>query len=196
MGTGEPFGNYENVSKFIKIINDKHGLHIGMRNITVSTCGIIPKIKAFAEDFPQVNLAISLHASNDSERKKLMPIANKYGYDELLLACHKYTEKTGRRITFEYILIAGKNDDVKHADELATKLQGLLCHVNLIPMNEVSDIKSDIKIGASSKDKVQKFLKRLQENHITSTVRRELGTDINAACGQLRLNALSFGLKT
>jgi 23S rRNA (adenine2503-C2)-methyltransferase len=186
MGTGEPFDNYENVSNFIKIINDKHGLHIGMRNITVSTCGIIPKIKAFAVDFPQVNLAISLHASNDAERKKLMPIANKYGYDELILACHKYTEKTGRRITFEYTLIAGKNDDVKHAEELAAKLQGLLCHVNLIPMNEVSEL----EIKASSKPKVQQFLKRLQDKNITATVRRELGTDIDAACGQLRLSTV------
>ena len=186
MGTGEPFDNYENMSSFIKIINDKHGLHVGMRNITVSTCGIIPKISAFAEDFPQVNLAISLHASNDVERKKIMPITNKYGFDELLIACQKYTDKTGRRITFEYTLIAGKNDDIKHAEELASKLQGLLCHVNLIPMNEVSEL----AVKASAKPKVQQFRKKLQEKHIAATVRRELGGDIDAACGQLRLSKI------
>jgi 23S rRNA (adenine2503-C2)-methyltransferase len=115
-----------------------------------------------------------------------MPIANKYSYDELILACHKYTEKTGRRITFEYTLIAGENDDPKHAEELAAKLQGLLCHVNLIPMNEVSEL----EVKASSKPRVQQFLKRLQEKNITATVRRELGTDIDAACGQLRLSKI------
>jgi 23S rRNA (adenine2503-C2)-methyltransferase len=185
MGTGEPFDNYENLSKFIRIINNEHGLNIGMRNITVSTCGIIPKIKSFSDDFPQVNLAISLHASNDALRKELIPVANKYQYDELISACKEYTEKTGRRITFEYTLISGKNDDHKHADELAAKLQGMLCHVNLIPMNRVSEL----PLTSSTRDKAERFLKILQKKGIAATIRRELGGDIEAACGQLRLQS-------
>jgi len=183
MGTGEPFDNYENLSEFIKIINNEYGLNIGMRNITVSTCGIIPKIKCFSNDFPQVNLAISLHAPNDMVRKELLPVANKYPYGELISACREYTEITGRRITFEYTLIAGKNDAGKHADELAETLRGMLCHVNIIPMNHVSEL----PLGPCTKDKAEQFLKRLQKKGIPATIRRELGSDIEAACGQLRL---------
>jgi len=184
MGTGEPFDNYDNLSKFIRIVNDKQGMNIGMRNITVSTCGIIPKINAFAQDFPQVNLAISLHAPNDEIRKKLMPIANKYNYEDLMSACRDYTQKTGRRITFEYTLIAGQNDSMKHAEELTTKLQNLLCHVNLIPMNHVREF----KFSSTARDEAGKFLKKLQMKGITATIRREMGRDISAACGQLRLS--------
>ena len=187
MGTGEPFDNYENVAGLITLINNEHGLNIGMRNITVSTCGMIPGIESFSSDFPQANLAISLHASNDADRKELMPVSNKYPYDELLAACREYTKKTGRRITFEYTLISGKNDDDKNADELAAKLQNMLCHVNLIPMNHVSDL----SLVPSARDKAERFLKRLQKRGVAATIRRELGADIEAACGQLRLSKIS-----
>ncbi|MCL2436866.1 MAG: 23S rRNA (adenine(2503)-C(2))-methyltransferase RlmN [Clostridiales bacterium] len=187
MGTGEPFDNYENVSAFMRIVNHEHGLNIGMRNITVSTCGIVPRIKSFANDFPQANLAVSLHAPNDAMRKKIMPIANKYPYDELISACKAYTEKTGRRITFEYTLIAGQNDDGQYADELAAKLQDILCHVNLIPMNPVSEL----SLAPSAREKAVQFMKRLRKKGIATTIRRELGQDIEAACGQLRLSKFS-----
>jgi len=180
MGTGEPFSNYENLTEFIKIINDKNGLNIGMRNITVSTSGIVPKIHSFAEDFPQVNLAVSLHGPNGKIRKGLMPSSGDYG--ELISACWDYTKKTGRRITFEYVLIDGKNDEPGHADELAAELRGMLCHVNLIPMNKVQGS----NFAASSKNKGSEFCKRLEKKGVAVTLRRELGGDIDAACGQLR----------
>lgn len=184
MGTGEPFDNYENLSKFIHLINDKNGLNIGMRNITVSTCGIAPKIKQFAEEFPQVNLAISLHAPNDYIRSMMMPINNSYNIDELLKACKEYTEITNRRITFEYTLVDGKNDDQRSIDELANKLKGILCHVNLIPLNKV--VESGLE--APTRKHAQKVAKVLESKGIPATVRRELGADIDGACGQLRLS--------
>lgn len=184
MGTGEPFDNYDNIAKFIRLINHKEGLNIGMRNITVSTCGIVPKIKTFAEDFPQVNLAISLHAPNDEIRSSMMPINNSYGIDELLKACREYTEITSRRITFEYTLVDGKNDGEKQIDMLAQKLKGMLCHVNLIPLNKV--VESGLE--ASTRNRAQKIAKYLEDRGIPATVRRELGSDIDGACGQLRLS--------
>jgi len=155
-----------------------------MRNITVSTCGIIPKIEAFASDFMQVNLAISLHAPNDTVRNKLMPISKKYRYAELMEACMRYTQKTHRRITFEYTLIAGLNDEEAHADELAFNLQGKLCHVNLIPMNSVSGF----SLKSSARSKAEMFLKKLEMKGVPATIRREMGSDISAACGQLLLH--------
>ena len=190
MGTGEPFDNYENLAKFIRIINDENGLNIGMRNITVSTCGIIPKIKDFASDFPQVNLAISLHAPRAELREKIMPIEAKYGFDELISACRDYTIKTGRRITFEYALIDGLNDSPSDAEQLAKRLRGMLCHINLIPLNFVAGLSAGDSAQAyapSPKEKTRLFLKTLQEKGAPATIRRELGADINAACGQLRL---------
>ncbi len=184
MGTGEPFDNYDNLSKFVRLINDKNGLNIGMRNITVSTCGIVPKIKQFAEDFPQVNLAISLHSPNDEIRKSMMPIANSYSIEELLDACKEYVEKTHRRITFEYTLVDGKNDSREHIEELSEKLRGMLCHVNLIPLNKV--VESGLE--APTRKHARGVAQILENKGIPATVRRKLGADIDGACGQLRLS--------
>ncbi|MBK5253274.1 MAG: 23S rRNA (adenine(2503)-C(2))-methyltransferase RlmN [Peptostreptococcaceae bacterium] len=183
MGIGEPFDNYENLYNFLTLVNDKDGLNIGMRNITVSTCGIIPMIYKFANDFPQVNLAISLHASSDAVRREIMPINDKYPIKELLIACERYVNKTHRRITFEYTLVDGKNDRIEDAKALAKLLDGLLCHVNLIPLNPV--LETGLK--KSRRDNTNAFLRELEKRGIQTTVRRELGNEIDAACGQLRL---------
>ena len=182
MGTGEPFDNYENLSKFIRIINDPKGRNLGMRNITVSTCGLVPVIERFGDDFPQVNLAISLHAADSRERSEIMPVNRAYPLEELIEACRRYTEKTGRRITFEYTLIKDVNDDKKHLDKLSDLLKGMLCHVNLIPLNEVKE-KS---FRSGTRERAQEFRDALENRGIPATVRRELGSDIDAACGQLR----------
>ena len=182
MGMGEPFDNYEEVSRFLRLISDPDGMGLSLRNITVSTCGIIPMIRKFAEDFPQVNLAVSLHAPNGEMRKKTMPVARKYGYEDLLNACREYTEKTHRRITFEYALISGVNDSAEDASELADRLKGWLTHVNLIPLNEVRGREYRKSDGSS----VAAFRKVLESKGIAVTVRRTLGSDIDAACGQLR----------
>jgi len=184
MGTGEPFDNYENLCRFIELIHDKDGLNIGLRNITVSTCGIIPKIKEFSMDFPQVNLAVSLHAVDENARNQLMPINQRYPMEELLKACRDYAKKTGRRITFEYTLVAGINDTPKHAQQLRSKLSGILCHVNLIPLNTVSE--NNWK--GTKRELAGQFAEILGQKGIPVTIRRELGSDISAACGQLRLN--------
>lgn len=183
MGIGEPFDNYDNISKFIRLINSKQGYNLGMRNITVSTCGLIPFIEKFGEDFPQVNLAVSLHAPNDEIRCQTMPVARSFEYSELMVACRKYTEATKRRITFEYALIDGVNDETKHARELASHLKGWLTHVNLIPLNEVEGT----GYRTSLKTNVRDFASILEEQGIAVSVRRTLGTDVDAACGQLRL---------
>ena len=183
MGTGEPFDNYENLSKFIRIINHPKGRNLGMRNITVSTCGIVPMIERFGDDFGQVNLAISLHASTDKERSEIMPVNKAYPLDTLIEACRRYTEKTGRRITFEYTLIRGVNDDSKHLASLADLLHGMLCHVNLIPLNEVKEK----QFRSGTRERAEEFREALEKCGIPATVRRELGSDIDAACGQLRL---------
>lgn len=182
MGMGEPFDNYDEVSKFLKLIHDEKGYDLGYRNITVSTCGLIPAIERFGNDFPQVNLAVSLHAPNGEIRQRTMPVAKKYSYDELMKACRKYTEKTGRRITFEYSVIEGVNDSEANAIELAGRLKGWLTHVNLIPLNEVSE-------RSYSKAKTANIIRMrdiLEKNGVTATIRRTLGSDIDAACGQLR----------
>ena len=182
MGIGEPFDNYDNFTKFIEIINYCKGINLGSRHITVSTCGIIPKIKEFA-NFPyQVNLAISLHAPNDNIRNKIMNINKVYKVDELLDAVSYYISKTNRRVTFEYIMLDSVNDTYECAKELSQKLKNLNCYVNLIPYNETENI--DFK--RSSKDKILKFYDILKKNSINVTIRREFGSKIDAACGQLR----------
>ena len=183
MGTGEPFENYHSLCRFLELVHAKEGLNIGLRSITVSTCGIIPKMEAFADDFPQVNLAISLHAPNDRIRDQLMPVNRTWPIAPLLDACRSYIEKTGRRITFEYALIKGVNDKDSHAKELAGKLAGMLCHVNLIPLNAVPGF----GFAGSDRRTAERFLSILEEKNIQATIRRELGADIDGACGQLRL---------
>lgn len=184
MGMGEPFDNYEGLSRFIRLIHDRKGYDLGLRNITVSTCGLVQKIREFAVDFPQVNLAVSLHAPNQELRQRTMPIARKYNYDELMKACREYTELTGRRITFEYAVIDSVNDSPECARELASKLKGWLTHVNLIPLNEVKGREYKTAKGKN----VAEFKRILESNGVAVTVRRTLGSDIDAACGQLRRN--------
>lgn len=183
MGTGEPFDNYNNVAKFIHIVNDKQGLNIGMRNITVSTCGIVPMIDKFGDDFDQVNLAISLHHVTNESRSNLMPINKKYPIEEVLDAVNRYTKKTNRRVTFEYTLVKDTNDRKEDALKLASLLNGMLCHVNLIPLNQVAET----GLKTTDKDTAINFQKTLESKGIPATIRRELGDDIDAACGQLRL---------
>lgn len=182
MGSGEPFDNFDNVIRFLDLISNENGLNISQRNITVSTCGIVPKIYELADMQYQITLAISLHASNQDKRKELMPIANKYSIDELIKACKYYFDKTGRRLTFEYSLVAGVNDSYEDAAELSKLLEGINCHVNLIPVNPISE--RDYK--QSDKDAVLKFKNKLEKKIRNVTIRREMGRDINGACGQLR----------
>ena len=182
MGIGEPFDNYDNVCNFIKIINHPKGLNIGSRHITISTCGLVPKIKDFA-NFPyQVNLAISLHAANDELRKEIMPIAKVYPLKELMAALDYYYEKTKRRLTFEYILLDGVNDSKEDALALAKLLKGKNAYVNLIPYNETEAL----QFKRSNTLKIARFYDILKKNDITVTIRREFGGTISAACGQLR----------
>jgi len=182
MGSGEPFDNYENLLKFLRIIISKQSLNIGARHITVSTCGLTNKIREFADEGMQVNLAVSLHAADDELRKTLMPIARIYTLGELFIACAEYSAKTGRRVTYEYALIAGVNDSVSCAERLARRLKGTLSHVNLIPLNELPD--GEYK--RSSRKAVEAFTQTLMRCGIETTVRRGLGGDVNGACGQLR----------
>ena len=182
MGTGEPFDNYNNLIRFLRLLTDENGVHISARNITVSTCGIVPNIKAFAEEDMQVTLAISLHAPNNEKRRKMMPIANKYSIEELLEACRYFFEKTGRRITFEYSLADGVNDSSQDARELISLLKGMNCHVNLIPINPVEELEFE----GSAKKVAEKFKNKLEKSRINVTIRREMGRDIDGACGQLR----------
>lgn len=182
MGIGEPFDNYDNLSEFLNTLHDPAGIGLSWRNITVSSCGLVPMIERFSEDFPQVNLAISLHASSQAEREEIMPVAKRWNINELLDACRKYTEKTGRRISFEYTLIKDKNDTAAHAERLAKLLSGMLCHVNLIPLNPVTETGLD----GSSRQAAYAFAAQLESLGIQTTVRRSLGQDIDAACGQLR----------
>lgn len=182
MGSGEPLENFEHVIKFINIINSKDGLNIGERHITLSTCGLVDKIYDLAKLKLQINLAVSLHAPNDDIRASLMPIAKKYKIDELLKACKDYVKTTGRRVTFEYALIKNVNDSYNNAKELSKKLQKLNCHINLIPVNDV--LERDYT--KSNKNTIDSFAKVLEDFGVNTTIRRKLGSDINAACGQLR----------
>lgn len=186
MGTGEPLDNFDHLTGMIRMLSDENGLNISQRNITVSTCGIIPKLRALAELDFQITLAVSLHAPDDETRQKLMPVANKYRMDELMDACRYYFMRTGRRLTFEYSLIQGINDSDRMAASLSRLLRGMNCHVNLIPVNPVKEY--DFK--HSDGGRIQKFKNILEKNRINVTIRREMGTDINAACGQLRKSYL------
>jgi len=182
MGSGEPMDNYDTVVKFVRMLSDEHGLNISQRNITVSTCGIVPKINELAEEDLSITLAISLHATTDEKRRNLMPIANKYSISELKKACLNYFEKTGRRLTFEYSLVGGVNDTDEDAEELAGILHEVKGHVNLIPVNPIKE-----RDFVSSTDKrVQAFKNKLEKKQINVTIRREMGRDIDGACGQLR----------
>lgn len=182
MGTGEPFDNYDNVLDFIRILNHPHGLAIGARHITVSTCGIVDKIKRYAHEGLQINLAISLHAPNDQLRNKIMPINFKYNLTELMEAVKYYEKVANRRVTFEYILLKGVNDSKENALELVNLIKGTLAYVNLIPFNPVEEL----KYKRSDSKTVHQFLDILMKNNVTATIRKEFGTDIDAACGQLR----------
>lgn len=182
MGMGEPFDNYDELVRFIELIHDERGFDLGLRNITVSTCGLIPQIERFTKEFPQVNLAISLHAPNQKKRESLMPIASRYKYNDLIDAAKRCSEESGRRITFEYALSDSVNDSAEDARELASHLKGWLSHVNLIPLNEVKG--RDLKQSGASK--VKRFKEVLEAEGVAVTVRRTLGSDIDAACGQLR----------
>ncbi|HIQ94156.1 TPA: 23S rRNA (adenine(2503)-C(2))-methyltransferase RlmN [Candidatus Ventrenecus stercoripullorum] len=182
MGIGEPLDNYENVIRFIKIINDAKGIQIGARHITLSTCGLIPKIKELSELDIQINLAISLHAPNDHLRSEIMPINKAYPLQELMETIKEYIKKTNRRVTMEYILLKGVNDQKKHAKELANLLRGMNVYVNLIPYNETNHI----EFQKSDKETIDAFYRELQKEKIQVTVRREFGSSISAACGQLR----------
>ena len=182
MGTGEPMDNYDNLLRFIRILSDEKGQNISQRNLTVSTCGIVPKIRQLAEEDLTITLALSLHAPTDEKRRELMPIANKYSLSEVIPACKYYFDKTGRRLTFEYSLVGGKNDSEEDARELAALIQGLNCHVNLIPVNPIKErdfVQSDKKVIENFKNKLEKY-------RINVTIRREMGRDIDGACGQLR----------
>ena len=182
MGIGEPFDNYDNFCDFISIVNNPKGINLGSRHITVSTCGIVPKIYEFA-DFPyQVNLAISLHASNDELRSKLMPINKVYSLDKLMPAVKYYIEKTNRRVTFEHIMLKDVNDKISHAKELSNLLKGINCYVNLIPYNETNHL----EYKRSDKASILAFYDTLKKNNINVTIRREFGGNIKAACGQLK----------
>ncbi len=186
MGTGEPLDNYDNLVQFIKMLTDENGLNISQRNLTVSTCGIVPKIRQLAEEKFQMTLALSLHATTQEKRKQLMPIANKYDLKEVLDACHYYYEQTGRRITFEYSLVGGVNDTKEDAQELTKLIGKFPCHVNLIPVNPIKER----DFVQPNKQECQAFRNKLEKNGINVTIRREMGRDIDGACGQLRKSYL------
>ncbi|MEY8508758.1 23S rRNA (adenine(2503)-C(2))-methyltransferase RlmN [Lachnospiraceae bacterium 42-17] len=182
MGTGEPLDNYNNFVRFIHMISDEHGLHISQRNITASTCGIVPNMRRLAKEGLQITLALSLHGSNQEKRRRLMPVANKYSLEDVMEACDYYFLKTGRRVTFEYSLLSDVNDSNSDIKELTELLKGRNCHINLIPVNPVKE--RDFKKPDSKK--AVEFENKLEKNGINVTIRRERGSDIDGACGQLR----------
>lgn len=182
MGVGEPLDNFDNVMRFLSLISDENGLNISMRNISLSTCGVVSGIYKLMEKKLQLTLSISLHAPNDTIRNRTMPVNSKWNIDTLLKACKDYTKSTSRRISFEYAMISGVNDSKECATELARRLKGMLCHVNLIPVNSVKE--RDYK--KSSDKAIREFIEILEKHGINVTVRRTLGSDINASCGQLR----------
>ncbi len=182
MGTGEPLDNFDNLLQFIRLLTDENGLHISQRNLTVSTCGIVPRIRELADHKLAITLALSLHASSQEKRLRLMPVANKYDIQEVMDACRYYFDQTGRRVTFEYSLVGGVNDTEEDAGELSALIQGMNCHVNLIPVNPIEErdyVQSDRRV-------IEAFREKLEKNGINVTVRREMGRDIDGACGQLR----------
>ena len=182
MGTGEPMDNYDNLLKFITLLTDENGLNISQRNLTVSTCGIVPRMRQLADEKLSITLALSLHASNQKKRLELMPVANKYDIHDVIDACKYYFDQTGRRVTFEYSLVGGVNDTDEDVRELSQLIHGMNCHVNLIPVNPIKErdyVQSNAAVIAAFKNKLEK-------NGINVTVRREMGRDIDGACGQLR----------
>lgn len=182
MGTGEPLDNYDNVMRFLELVTDEKGLNISMRHISLSTCGIVPRIYELAEKKLGLTLSISLHAPNDKIRSQTMPVNSKWNIEELLTACRYYTKVTSRRISFEYAMIDSFNDSVECAEELASRLSGMLCHINLIPVNNVRENNYE----RSNEKNIKRFISVLERHGLTVTVRRTLGSDINASCGQLR----------
>lgn len=186
MGMGEPFDNYDNVLKFLQLATDENGLNLSMRHISLSTCGIVPAIYKLMQENLQLTLSVSLHAPNNALRSSMMPVNKKYPVEKLISACKDYTEATSRRISFEYSLVKGVNDTDECALELTHLLKGMLCHINLIPVNEVTET----GCKKSSPERIRKFSDILQKHGFAVTVRRELGADINAACGQLRRNTI------
>ena len=186
MGSGEPFDNYDNLVRFIRLLSDENGLNISQRNITVSTCGIVPRIRQFSKEGLSVTLALSLHAPNDEVRKTLMPIANKYSLSEILPACREYYETTGRRLTFEYSLVQCVNDNLDEARRLTELIRNMHGHVNLIPVNPIKE--RDYR--QSGREAIEAFKAYLEKHGINVTVRREMGRDIGGACGQLRKSYL------
>ena len=186
MGSGEPMDNYDNVVRFLRLVSHPEGLNVGLRHISVSTCGLVPKMRAFAEEGLPVTLSLSLHAPNDQIRRQLMPVAQRYTIAETLDACRYYIQKTGRRVVFEYALIDGVNASAACAEELADKLRGMQCHVNLIPLNTVKER----NLFGVTEEQVRMFLDVLEKRHISATRRREMGDDIEGACGQLRKKVL------
>ena len=187
MGTGEPMDNLDNFVRFVKLLSDENGLNISQRNITVSTCGLVPQMKKLADEKLQITLALSLHATTDEKRRKLMPIANTYSLKEVIGACEYYFKQTKRRITFEYSLVSGVNDTDEDAKELIQIARNLNCHVNLIPVNPIKE--RDYKRG--TKENIMAFKNILEKNKIQCTIRREMGTDIDGACGQLRRRVMN-----
>ncbi len=187
MGMGEPLDNYDNVIKFLHLVNHEDGLNIGLRHISLSTCGLVDKIDKLSDESLPVTLSISLHAPNDEIRKQTMPIANKWSIKELLDACRRFIDKTGRRISFEYALISGVNDSKEDAHALGKLLSGMLCHVNLIPVNPIKEK----NFQRSEKNAIKVFTETVETYKISVTVRRRLGADINASCGQLRAESTS-----
>lgn len=186
MGIGEPLDNYDNVLKFLRLVSDERGANLSLRHVSLSTCGLVDRIDRLAEEQLGLTLSVSLHAPNDTIRNQTMPVSLKWPIDELIAACRRYVEKTSRRISFEYALIAGLNDSDACADELASRLKGMLCHVNLIPVNEIKET----SYKKSQKERIYAFQQRLIRRGINATVRRTLGADISAACGQLRREQL------
>ena len=182
MGTGEPMDNYENLLVFLRMLTDENGLNISQRNVTVSTCGIVPKMRCLAKEHLQITLALSLHAATDEKRRSLMPIANKYSIEELMETCRYYFEQTGRRITFEYSLVGGVNDTDEDAEALTALARPLCCHINLIPVNPIKER----NYVQSDDERIRRFKNKLEKNRINVTIRREMGRDIDGACGQLR----------
>lgn len=183
MGMGEPLDNFDNVMRFLALVTDENGLNISMRNISLSTCGLVPKIEEMMNKHLQLTLSISLHAPSNELRNRIMPVNKRYPIEELLAVCERYVSQTSRRISFEYAMLSGINDSDECAKLLASKLKGMLCHVNLIPVNEVAE--SPFK--PSSPERVEKFVEILGKSGVNATVRRKLGSDIDASCGQLRL---------
>ena len=186
MGIGEPLDNYDNVLKFLRLVSDERGANLSLRHVSLSTCGLVDRIDRLAEEQLGLTLSVSLHAPNDTIRNQTMPVSLKWPIDELISACRRYAEKTSRRISFEYALISGLNDSDECADELASRLRGMLCHVNLIPVNEIKET----SYKKSQKERIYAFQQRLIRRGINATVRRTLGADISAACGQLRREQL------